>query len=121
MKPILLAALILAGCSPAAQTRIDAALVTPPGALFCQIQLAGGGAIIAAVTSAVVTGAAPAAGPLVVVATGATRAAIDADCAKAAASVQGGVAGVPVSPPVNPATVPSVAIVAPASPVAAVK
>lgn len=114
--PLLIATLALAGCSTA---KVTTALQSPPGQLFCSIQTSGGGAFTAGLVAAALTGAVPTAGPLVVIATNAGKAAVDADCAKAAQTVAGGVSGVAVSPPAVQANVPQVAIVAPASPVVA--
>lgn len=111
------AALALAACTACTATQTSTALNSAPGQLFCSIQTSGGGSFIAALIAATASGVAPAAGPLVVIATNAGKAAVDADCAKAAASIAGATSGVPVSPPANPATAASVAIVAPASPV----
>lgn len=108
-------ALGLAGCDSPLNDRIVTKLATPAGALFCKIQTRGGGAFVATLTATALSGVAPAGGPVFVLATNAGRAAVDADCAKAALSVAGGVSGVPVSP--LPQPVPSIAIAAPASPV----
>lgn len=117
MKPLpILALLAVAGCQ---STQIADALKTPGGELFCRIQTAGGGSFVAALTATAATAAAPGGAPLYVIATNAGKAAVDADCAKAAATVPGGVAGQAVSPPADPATARQVMIVAPASPVAA--
>jgi hypothetical protein len=86
-------------CSPTEKARLDAAIVSPPGQLFCSIQLAGGGTVVAGVVDAATTAAAPGAGPLVVLATGQTKAFVDEACTKAAQQMAGGVTGVPVPPP----------------------
>lgn len=115
MKRLIVAGTILvAGCT-ASQ------LSGPSGQLFCSIQTAGGGAFTAGIVAAALSNAAPAASPLFVVATNAGRTAVDADCAKAAASVAGAVSGVAVSPPANPSAAPQLAIVAPSSPVVSAK
>jgi hypothetical protein len=88
-----------AACSPTATTKVDAAITSPTGQLFCKIQLDGGGTVVAGLVDAAATAAAPGAGPLVVVATGQTKAFVDEACAKAAQQVAGGVTGVPVPPP----------------------
>jgi hypothetical protein len=88
-----------AACSPTATTKVDAAIASPTGQLFCKIQLDGGGTVVAGLVDAAATAAAPGAGPLVVVATGQTKAFVDEACAKAAQQVAGGVTGVPVPPP----------------------
>lgn len=118
MKPTaLLTVAALVACSPAQQAVIDKGLESNPGRLFCSIQTAGGGSFVASLTALSIGAAVPGSGPLVVIATDAGKAAVDADCAKAAKAIAGGVSGVPVAPPPNVASVPSVAIVAPASPV----
>lgn len=110
-------ALALAGCTQGQQGALNMGLASPPGQLFCTIQTTGGGSFVARLLATAMTGTAPTAAPLFVLATDAGKAAVDADCAKAAQTVTGGVSGVPVSPPANPGTVASVAIPAPASPV----
>lgn len=114
MKHLLIASLALTGCQAGSVTN---ALSSPVGQLFCSIQMAGGGSFVAALTAAAIGGAAPGAAPLAVIATNAGKASVDADCAKAVASVQGAISAAPVSPPANPAGAAQVAIVAPASPV----
>jgi hypothetical protein len=104
---------LLAACSA---PKIIAALQSPPGQLFCAIQTSGGGTIVAGLISTAVTGVAPGAGPIAVLATNATVADVDGDCAKAAMAT-GGVSAVPVSPPAVPSAAPQVAIPSPASPV----
>lgn len=103
---ILATTLALAACSPAQ-------LKTPAGQLFCSIQLAGGGSIIAGIVVAETGAAAPGAVPIAVLATNSGVAAVNADCAKAVASVPGAVTSVPVSPPVSVASAAQVAIIAP--------
>jgi hypothetical protein len=55
--------------------------------------------VLAVLVDTAATAAAPEAGPLVVVATGQTKAFVDDACAKAAQQTPGAVAGVPVAPP----------------------
>jgi hypothetical protein len=107
----------LMGCSPGVAPNVQAA-GTKAGQLFCSIQMAGGGSFVAALVATSASVAAPSAGPLIVLATNAGKAAVDADCAKAAAGVAGASSGVAVSPPASPAPVAQVAITTPASPVA---
>lgn len=119
MKRIFVAgALTLAACTAQQATT---ALSSAPGQLFCTIQTTGGGSFIAALVAVALGSAAPGAAPLAVIATNAGKAAVDTDCANAAANVPGAVSGVPVSPPANPATVATLAIVTPASPVQAMR
>ena len=107
---IVLVAIIAAGCSAA---QVTADLQTPAGQLFCAIQTGGGGSIVVGLIDAEAS-AVPGAAPVAISVTGATKAAVDADCA-AAAVATGGTAGVPVSPPAPAAAPPpAVAIVAPA-------
>lgn len=89
----------LPGCS---QTQITAAAASPEGQLFCGLQTAGG-ALVAGLVDAEATAANPLAGQAAVIATGALKSQVDAECAAAG--------GVPVSPPANPAAAPQVAIV----------
>lgn len=91
--------------SLSACANVDQALSTPAGQLFCAVQVTGGGTIVAGLINAEVAGAAAAAAPLAIVATGATKAYVDAACLKAG--------GVAVSPPPNPAAAPQIAVVAP--------
>jgi hypothetical protein len=90
---------LTAACSTAQTTKIEQAATSPTGQLFCKIQLDGGGTVVAGLVDAAATAAAPGAGPLVVLATGQTKAFVDEACAKAAQQVAGGVTGVPVPPP----------------------
>ena len=96
---------MMAACTPNPQSPNPAPLSTQPGQLFCRIQLAGGGTVLAVLVDVAATAAAPGAGPLVVVATGQTKSFVDDACAKAAQQTPGAVSGVPVSPPSAP-TVP---------------
>jgi hypothetical protein len=113
--PVLLLLLLPAGCGTQAQQ--SAALATPAGQLFCRVQLSGAASIVVAVVNAAAAGAsgpaAPAVGPLSVIATGAAKADVDAACAAAAVVIAGqGAVGVPTPPPPAGAVVPSVPIVA---------
>ena len=98
-----LAAGSLAACS---QSQITSALATPAGQLFCAVQTSGGGTVVVGLVNAEVTAAVPGAAPIAVIATGATEAQVNADCAAAK--------GVPVAPPAVPTTA-VVAIVPPAA------
>lgn len=102
------ALLAIVGCS---EQKMNAALATPPGKLFCAIQVGGGGAIIVGVVNAAVTSTVPGAGPVAVIVTGQAKATVDHWCAQAAQSV-GAAAAIPVSPPASPDNAPNVAIVA---------
>ena len=104
---LLVGAALLSGC---AADKISTALASPPGQLFCAIQTGGGGTIVAGLINAEVTQAAPDAAPIAVLATGATKSAVDKACAAAG--------GIPVSPPANPAAAPQIAIPASATPAA---
>lgn len=71
---------LCAGCTPQQQQTVDTALANPAGQLFCAIQTGGGGAVVVGLVNAAVSGAAP---PLAVIATGASKAFVDAACAQA--------------------------------------
>lgn len=107
--PIFLSLLGLApiGCTT---TQQNTALATPAGSLFCAIHAAGGGVTTVALADATAAAAAPAAAPLVLIATGATKAYVDAACAAAA---KPGEVAVPVPPPAGPAVVPIVSVTPP--------
>lgn len=94
------AALALSACSSA---QVQTALSSPAGQLFCAVQTGGGGAVVVGLIDAEASAAIPTAAPIAIIATGAAKATVDADCAKAG--------GVPVSPPANPAAAPQVAVV----------
>ncbi|HTI81716.1 MAG TPA: hypothetical protein VL614_14810 [Acetobacteraceae bacterium] len=94
----------LAGCS---NSSITSALSSPAGQLFCAIQTNGGGTAVVGLLDAQASAAAPTLAPVAIIATGAAKAQVDADCAAA------GTGGIAVSPPANPATVPQIAIVPP--------
>lgn len=102
--------LAFAGCA-----QVENGLKTAPGQLFCAVQKGGGGAITAGIVKAEIAAGsvvAPAAAPLApiaVLATDATKAAVDKACDDAAKAV-GGTVGVPVSPPANPDAAPRIAI-----------
>ena len=85
-----------------AQARATSLARTPEWELFCAVQLAGGGAIVAALIDAQAAATAPAAAPVAIIATGAAKSFVDAACAKAG--------GIPVSPPVDPDSAPRIAI-----------
>lgn len=93
---------LVAACTPAAQTKIDTALATPAGQLFCAVQTASG-PLVAAVIEARVSGAVPGSATVAVLATGAAEAWVNGVCAKAG--------GIPVSPPANPANAPQIAVI----------
>ena len=108
----------LVACSTTQQAKVDAAVagaeasVAHNGQLFCAVATKDGplvvGIIQAGATAAgVAIPGAAAAQPLVVLATGAAKAFVDATCAA--------VGGLPVSPPANAATAPQVAVVVPAA------
>jgi hypothetical protein len=107
-RTILVAALLAAGCSV---ERINADLSTPEGQLFCAINTAGGGTIVAAVVDGAAAGV-PGAEPAAVIATGMTQSFVQQACL-AAARATGGVSAIPVVPPANAAAAPRVAAVPP--------
>lgn len=107
--------LTTAGCGSPAQN--SQTLNTLPGKLFCSIQLAGGGAILANLVDRAATKATPGAGPLVVVATGQTRQYVNDACQAAAQQTPGAMSGAPVSPPAASAPVQQLDVVAPLNPV----
>lgn len=109
LAAVAVACLGLAACSPAQEAKLQAAAASPPGQLFCGIQTAGGGAVIAKIVQAAVAGAAPAATPAAVLVTGMSKEFVDAQCA-AAARAAGGVGAIAVAPPDAPAAVPTVAV-----------
>lgn len=89
-------------------------LKSPPGQLFCAIATQGGGQIVAKVVEAQASTAGPTVGALAILATDMSQAFVQSSCQSAAAAV-GGLGGVPVSPPADPASAPPVAIVRPTS------
>ena len=114
MRKLLFALPILAlgACSTAQNAAVVTAMGTPAGQLFCAIQLSGGGTAVVAAIDAEASALAPASAPVAIIATGASEAVVNADCAKA------GPGGIPVSPPTGTAAVPNVAVVV-SAPVAA--
>jgi hypothetical protein len=107
----LLALSFLIGCT---QAKVDGALNSPAGQLFCAFETSGraqivGGLIATGAQAAAGPVAGPIAGQAVIYATNAGAAYVKAACAQAAANI-GALAGVPVSPPVNVAAVPLVAV-----------
>jgi hypothetical protein len=98
---------LLSGCTPEQQA---GALATPAGQLFCSVHNAGGGTATVALADASVTASNPTALPLAIIATGATKAFVDAACAAAAPA---GGSAVPVPPPGGPVVVPIVAVTPP--------
>lgn len=97
--------LVVASCG----TSGTAALQSQPGQLFCAIQTNGGGSILAGVIDAEATAASPAAAPIAILATNATKVFVDNACTQAAANT-GAVSAIPASPPANPAAAPTVAV-----------
>jgi hypothetical protein len=104
MRTLILASVLL-GLGACSSAQLQTAASTPTGQLFCAVQTNGGGALVVAAIDAQASALAPAAAPVAVIATGATKAFVDSVCAKAG--------GIPVSPPANPAAAPSVAVVVP--------
>jgi hypothetical protein len=101
---------MLAGCTdPAADAAIAAKLKSPPGQLFCLVQTHGGGDAVVGLLDAEASALAPGAGPVAVIATGLGKVKVDDLCNEAAK--QAGGTGMPVSPPLDPATAALVAIV----------
>lgn len=101
MKRLIFAgALAVSACAATPPPAIVQAAKTPAGALFCSLQLAGGGAILANViqvgASSLLTGSAP----LVALATNAGKSVVDQTCNDAAAS-KGAISGTAVSPPTD--------------------
>lgn len=99
----------IAACTTVQKAQVQADLATPAGQLFCAIQ-GPTGTIVAGLINAGATQAGL--GPVAVIATGAVKMQVDADCAAAG--------GVAVSPPTNPAAAPQVAVVVPVVPAAPV-
>jgi hypothetical protein len=110
-----LIAWLLPGCSndPASQAKVDAALTSVPGQLFCQFESNGHAQIVGGIIATAAGGAAGVAGPAVnqgvVLATNATAAAAQSACTLAAAKV-GAIAAKPVAPPSDPSAVVKVPI-----------
>ena len=64
MKHLPLVALVaLAGCSATQTAQVQTALASDPGQLFCDIQLAGGGSMVAGVVDAEASALAPGLAP----------------------------------------------------------
>ena len=103
----------MTACAPTQQPGMGPVLSSQPGQLFCHIQLAGGGSVLAGIVDATATAAAPGAGPLVVVATGQTKAFVDDACMKAAQQTAGAISGNPVPPPTLASVVQQVSIAVP--------
>lgn len=99
-KLIALVVFLVAACAG-----ITSALQSPTGQLFCRVQTEGGGSFIVGLVDAEATALAPPAAPVVVVATGAAKIVVDAECAM--------VDGVATSPPADVANTPQVAISTP--------
>lgn len=110
------AGLVLAACTPQSQTKVAETLASPGGQLFCAIQFAGGGTMVAGIVKtgiAAGAAAAPAAGvaaPAAVLVTDMTKKFVDDACAQAASKIRGAQTGVPVSPPPDPTVAPRIAI-----------
>lgn len=102
---LLLIGLIGAGCTTAEQASATKLAATQAGQLFCAVEANGGGTVVVGIIDAA-SSAVPGAAPIVALATGAAKADVDATCAAAG--------GVAVSPPVNPASAPQVAVKLPA-------
>lgn len=102
-------ALTVIGLFACSQTAINTALSSPPGQLFCAIQTSGGGSFVAGAVDAEATALSPGLSPVAIIATGLAKDKVDADCASAGKNA-GGV-GTAVSPPLNPAAAPLVAVV----------
>jgi branched-subunit amino acid ABC-type transport system permease component len=98
----------LAGCTVAQNAKVNTALSSPQGQLFCAVVI-GGSPIIMGVVQTASAAVGPAGEAAALLATGATSAFVQNACKQAAANV-GGTAGAPVSPPANPAAVPLVAV-----------
>ncbi len=99
MKSFLCVLFALAGCTSA---QLQTAASTPAGQLFCAVQTAGGGSIVVGLIDAEASSLAPAAAPVAILATNATKILVDRACAAAG--------GIAVSPPANPASAPQVAV-----------
>lgn len=107
-KSIILASLLALGACSTAQ--VQTALSSPAGQLFCAVQTAGGGTVVVGLVDAEASALAPSAAPIAIIATGAAKTTVDADCASAGKSAGG--TGIAVSPPANPAAAPQIAVVA---------
>lgn len=100
-------AMLSGGCTPEQERT---ALATPAGTLFCAVHKAGGGTAVVVLADATVGAGNPEVAPLALIATGASKAYVDAACAAAAPA--GGTAE-PVPPPGGPAVIPIVAVTPP--------
>jgi hypothetical protein len=107
IAPLLLT-LLLYGCAASQRAAVSAAK-SPPGQLFCALQ-SEGGVYVAGLIDAEASGLSPTGSAVAVLATGLTKARVDADCALAGTSVGG--SGIAVSPPADPASAPQVAVLA---------
>jgi hypothetical protein len=107
----------LAGCSlftPTATTSSSSAvnnLTSRAGQLFCQLDKAEGSTVVALAVAAE-SGTGTIAAPALILATNATAAVVQADCAAAAAE-EGASIGLPVSPPATPAGTVTLAVAPP--------
>jgi hypothetical protein len=113
MNRLILATMIvaLAGCTAAQTAKVNTALSSPAGQLFCALDEGAAGQVVVGVIDAAASSANV--GQVAVLATGATQSFVQAACAAAAKSA-GATVGIPVSPPA--ATVPNVAVVTAALP-----
>lgn len=93
-------AAMLTACS---QSQVQTALSSPAGQLFCAVQTAGGGTVVAGLIDAEASASTGPAAPVAIIATGVAQAQVNQDCAQAG--------GIPVSPPANPSTAPQIAVV----------
>ncbi len=111
---VVLGAAGLVSCTAAQQAELVAVLSTPPGQLFCALEKNGATTVVGLI-DAEASALVPGSTPVAVLATGALKATVDAECAAAAVSA-GAASGIAVSPPANPAAVPQLAIITPAAP-----
>ena len=110
MRRILLCALLAGTLAACTTAQMQQAAQTPAGQLFCAFQMAGGGTVIGGIVNGAAAGANAGLGAVAVVATGATAAFVNDQCAQAARGLTGAVSATPVPPPANPAAVPQVAV-----------
>lgn len=115
------APLLLAGCSDTQQTKVNTALTSPRGQLFCAFEKGNGAQFTGAIVAQVAAGSATvsagplvgqAAGQAVILATNATAQYTAARCDEAARAV-GALRATPVPAPADPANAPVVAIPVP--------
>jgi hypothetical protein len=104
---LMAAALAVWACTPAQTVKLDTALATPAGALFCKFQTQGGGSLVVSLVNAAILAKAGASAPAAVMATGMTKQSVDDACARAAPGA------VPVPPPADPAAAPKVVVAVP--------